>query len=85
MTEADAKQRWCPFAASRVVEGDVSQTDHQIAVFLGPLAGLRTECLASGCMAWRWDSDFNEIMARVPPPIDPRDIADGRCGLAGKP
>lgn len=84
MTEADAKQRWCPFS-------QFDDTHHRGNRFdAGGLVphvrdALRfgTRCLGSACMAWRWDSDFNEIMARDPQPADPRGVADGHCGLAG--
>lgn len=88
MTEEEAKAKWCPFG--RVVgtaggyppigqpvfnraqeQGEVS------AVPVGP-------CIASACMAWRWDG------THVNDPDDPKgdlvwsDRSYGHCGLAGE-
>jgi hypothetical protein len=54
MTEADAKQRWCPFARSPISDDDGAAAVNR------KLRGdpdLGCLCLASGCMAWRWYGD----------------------------
>lgn len=84
MTEDEAKKKWCPFAKSRAVITQLKEDETYICNMLGPKPSeLSVLCIGSDCMAWRWDSDFNDLMARVPPPRDPREIADGHCGLAG--
>lgn len=43
-------------------------------------------CFAYDCMAWRWDTDFNELVDRHPNRewFDLREHqAEGHCGLAG--
>ena len=46
MTEADAKQRWCPFARSEYGDHAVNREPNG-----SPDRGAL--CLASACMAWR--------------------------------
>ena len=61
-------------------------TEGEAAQKLCPMSIIRNSgnrCFGARCMAWRWDTDFNELMARDPPPDDPRVIADGHCGMAG--
>lgn len=77
MTEGEAKTKWCPYVRGPDVAG------------LGPVAANRTfegeprngaRCIASGCMAWRWEGGG---------PPDPNwsdpDKARGYCGNAGRP
>ena len=74
MTEDEAKQKWCPFARvmSAHDEGNWNRGKPDEVYHRDP------KCIASSCMAWRWD-------------IDPVDAAIGEvkamgyCGLAGKP
>lgn len=69
-TEAEAAQRWCPFAREATPVGK-SKKDAAIGNrytttkddFTNP-AGCR--CIASHCMSWRWESE-----------------ATGHCGLSG--
>lgn len=80
MTEDEAKLRWCPFA--RVTDNGCATNRHA-----GTKKGkdgkpriLRGNalCIASECMAWRWDEwDANggRQMTKT----------HGYCGLAGKP
>lgn len=71
-TEQEARQKWCPFDRSylmRTNEVDVGEC----------------HCVASDCMAWRWDVEI------VPPPVDRHTTIattkrsdKGKCGLAGR-
>jgi hypothetical protein len=66
-----AKSRWCPFARVPGKGGTAANRDPE---------GHRTystACIASDCMAWRWDTAERDGL-RV------RAIA-GYCGLAGRP
>lgn len=59
MTEAEAKKKWCPF--TRIAEGDTTINRGYVDL---------TCCIASACMAWRWDGLFRNT---------------GYCGLASRP
>lgn len=102
MTEDEAKQRWCPFARVVVAVGrwvnaqKPLASGNRLSASVVPDGASREDmtnpgasrCIASACMAWRWSSDFNEIVARHPEAKTPAEIksyADGFCGLAGKP
>jgi hypothetical protein len=50
MTEDEARKLWCPFARDAIeAQGTYNRLDDGEA----PNS---CWCLASGCMAWRWDS-----------------------------
>jgi hypothetical protein len=68
MTEADAILRWCPFAASRSAQYGAKTT----AFIIDGESAPRTTCVASSCMAWRWD-----VRSAV------EKLSQGHCGLAG--
>lgn len=93
MTEAEAKTKWCPFA--RTLENDTvrvggvatpvaasinrevgnyDNSGNETVLFHG-----RHRCIASACMAWRWDT-----IAGLDGQNFPSDI-NGHCGLAGSP
>lgn len=90
ITEEQAKQKWCPF--SRVLL-PVNQSGNRISTFhLNMVRKSGDErdiqhyeqqqrdcnCIASGCMAWRWGSYVK--------PLDDGTLANtGYCGLAGNP
>jgi hypothetical protein len=97
MTEAEATEKWCPFARAgiRYAEGNRDPDG-------GPRAPCR--CIASACMAWRWsqhrlefsydekrpDGDGWEPSPFVPVSMRPlwqrpRENRGGYCGLAGTP
>jgi hypothetical protein len=59
MTEDEAKQRWCPFARYEAFKAGVNRSRDV------PIPK-PTLCLASDCMAWRWED---------------RADGDGYCGL----
>ena len=69
MTENEARTMWCPFAAdSAETYGSFNRNaDYETPRFPGSC-----HCLASACMAWRWDPRHQAEL-------------DGYCGLAGKP
>jgi hypothetical protein len=57
LTEDEAKKKWCPLARDNRSEDDESVVD----------------CLASGCMFWRWSHQ------------DTNGMPTGFCGGAGLP
>lgn len=87
MTEAQAKDCWCPFARSLAIGGAANAV---AAVNIATVKGeeYRPPCIASACMAWRWNSPaaFNQNTGKwfnpAPEPSDPEEPR-GRCGLAG--
>ena len=98
MTEEEARKRWCPFVryATRDDGGDYPERAHVVTGnrFLHkPGPGL-TNCIASGCMAWRWMPGYRlkrgeEVPAGAPMfrEVENDTYTDrvGFCGLAGKP
>jgi hypothetical protein len=71
ITEQQASQRWCPFARSYGYpsdEADASAVTVNRSRKGGP--DRWCQCLASGCMAWRWDKTVLGVQS-------------GHCGLAG--
>lgn len=80
MTQDEAKTKWCPFANARVIRWDKSQTDVNIAVWVGPKTNeLSNQCIASNCMAWRWKAIIIDIETQ-----EQTKDSQGYCGLAGK-
>ena len=78
MTESEARTKWCAFAGSRTVRGQVVAEPPndvwQISNFFGPEYGkLSARCIASDCMMWRWL------------PWPPDTYRSGYCGLGGMP
>jgi hypothetical protein len=84
MTEAEAKTKWCPF--SRVAAGVLSRDGRTVAIESGQSVHNRIDvspgtptlpdgatCVASTCMAWRWDVE----KCLKGPGVD-----HGYCGLA---
>lgn len=110
-TEEEARKRWCPFArqpmyyrdgnGSPIVKADfptpgINRLLNKDNSIVGP-TGCR--CIASECMAWRWDEEKSDNMnadwsAREPMQRTPDEHEKvhgpcpdkgGYCGLAGKP
>jgi hypothetical protein len=82
MTEDEAKTKWCPFAMA---------PGASFALNRGPegVANGRSMCLASECMAFRWDmggwklaQDGRGMLMR---PKEADEAPEGFCGLAGRP
>jgi len=70
MTEDEARQKWCP-------QVRFTPWSDQMLSNRGEFSGA-TNCLASGCGAWRWSR------GEYAKPTEDRG-ALGYCGLAGKP
>lgn len=79
MTEDEAKTKWCPF--TRVGFADHGGTNNRHD------GGLN--CIASACMAWRWNGYMGAEgkWVRKAPDGEKWNGAngDGYCGLAGHP
>lgn len=86
LTEEEAKTKWCPYATI------FSEDSRHLETAQLPGGFVSARCIASECMAWRWEEEeyLNamehyeavtpiEGVACIPP--SPR----GWCGLAGKP
>jgi hypothetical protein len=61
MTEEEARKKWCPMA--RVEEHSVVASNRERLFYQGDNKGWSSpaglpacRCIASSCMAWRWDS-----------------------------
>ena len=84
MTEEEAKTKWCPHKRVAIIKHDWSEitTGHN-QIELDGEPGLTKDavhyrCIASACMAWRWEpirGFSDEEMAPI----------EGYCGLAGHP
>lgn len=74
MTEPEARTKWCPFArAFSPVMDEHAETVAAASVNRQESgADPWCRCLASDCMAWRWDERHQTEL-------------NGYCGLAGKP
>ena len=88
LTEAEAKEKWCPFARVGVRGNNENQSDRDWrgvsfnrAILLNNDKDNREyrtdwpKCIGSACMAWR----TREIASPN------QSLDDGFCGLAGKP
>lgn len=81
LTEKEARKKWCPFA--RVKDNGCSTNRHAGTHKRkdGKFSILRSNsmCIASECMAWRWEEDnIERIRADGPRDSEIR----GYCGLA---
>ena len=85
MTEDEARKLWCPFA--RVIHFHDNDGLGQ-----APAAGNRgchgdpkteARCIASDCMAWRWNSNYDHSGDSTAAMQNRRNGYGGYCGLAG--
>ena len=76
-TAYEAREKWCPFVRVSTIRLDRGGASTALAVNRTPYesSGVHplTRCIASDCMAWRWDGTA----------YDPH--SHGYCGLADKP
>ncbi len=89
MTEDEAKTKWCPFvraigavsddaAANRWPADPDGESDDSFG--LDSSGQPHALCIASQCMAWRWDRVIESQGQLVPMP---QGAPSGHCGLAG--
>ena len=77
MTEEEAKTKWCPMARA-LAESSVSAAVNR--TFESGAEDPDCRCLASGCMAWRFD-ELPHLNLKGAPALE----IHGYCGLAGRP
>lgn len=76
MTEQEAKKKWCPFAIAH--RAGISGGGNRVQYEGGDWEIARgTTCIASGCMAWRSQYEWNPDASTIEP-------VGGYCGLAGR-
>ena len=96
LTEQEAQSKWCPFA--RVPEGNgsagLTATNRHAGKKIGADGKPRilrgnSMCIASQCMAWRWQDGSHFDSTRNAWVVDygqhGKGLARGYCGLAGVP
>jgi hypothetical protein len=82
ITSAQAAKRWCPFVRIREYqEGQMDGTAVNRSFDSADSAASGSLCLASNCMAWRWDISHTWLEDEEERRHEPR----GYCGLAGQP
>lgn len=88
MTEDEAKTKWCPFART-VLQVDSAGDALSIGNRHYHNDGPASFCIASSCMAWRWDQEPIRWSGRPGESMKPSEwepsAEQGFCGLAGKP
>jgi len=81
MTEAEAKQQWCPHARiDGEQRGDAAYNRDSDDMPVG-------HCIGSACMAWRWLPLTEQDRARIRAAtgLEILEKTHGYCGLAGAP
>lgn len=73
MTEDEARQKWCPFVRVAYPES-IGGCNVINRLYNTPSPG-PCRCIASGCMAWRWEEGAPVLSY----------TGHGFCGLAGEP
>ena len=81
-TEEQARARWCPFVRAYFDEREVAVASYNRMAWMGEgepnaeniEANAGCLCIASNCMAWRWDESK----------MDAEGPLLGYCGLAGR-
>ena len=91
MTEEEAKTKWCPFARC-LGYADDAEGDESACSFNREYEGKGAPgafCIASQCMAWRWQDGSHFDPTRNAWVVDygqhGKGLARGYCGLAGVP
>ena len=77
MTEQEARTKWCPMARSSDNGVSINRTDD-----LTCKPDKDCMCIASECMAWRWERDL--YAEGYEPKEDHEDYDKGFCGLGGR-
>jgi hypothetical protein len=79
VSEDEAKTKWCPFRRIVRILHDVRKSEHPYEYTATDREQVPKElnCVASGCMAWRWTLGSPNVGN---PPSTP--MGDGYCGLA---
>ena len=82
MTEDEAKTKWCPYA--RLVSGGGAGFNRAAPpdIDAAPMISVAVCCIASECMAWRWEPSDGDMARQYNNPNADR---HGFCGLAGRP
>ena len=88
MTESEAREKTCcgPLAAmygimtTHEFDGEVRSQEIQTFKCIGTF-----KCIASDCMAWRWDSPVKTANMHEGVTVNFNEPPTGYCGLAGKP
>lgn len=80
LTEDEAKQKWCPHIM-------YCQNPSQVSAFEALPLMVNSACVASLCMAWRWDNDkpCEEAPSYEHPKGQMTWVKVGYCGLSGRP
>jgi hypothetical protein len=94
-TEEEARKCWCPFTRAAAVDSVGAGRWRLIAKvppfnrFFHTTDGLivpdTARCIASECMAWRWEENAETWTTGEKKKPNSMSNADGYCGLAGKP
>lgn len=82
MTEDEAKKRWCPMVRVIVTPQCVEWQQRALTnrISFVESGSSESNCIASDCMAWRWEDDL------IAEEYRPKKKSNkGYCSLAGKP
>lgn len=83
MTEDEAKTKWCPFARKPWTSYDA--TPQGVNRARDGAKAVKCNCLASGCMAWRVETEARWFDAVGQGAHVKQVSVGGHCGLAGSP
>lgn len=82
MTEEHARTKWCPHMRQPACMPDgTSVAVNFLPADNGP--DCRGNCIASDCMAWRWDDGEGPEYVESLKAVRMKKVATGYCGLAG--
>ena len=84
MKEEEAKTKWCPMVQVIVAPNDSTWQNHALTNRLDMVldGGHEQQCLASGCMMWRWIEKYDGL-SHGGKQVNYRHEG-GYCGLGGK-